>query len=82
MTYKEKIIVSAYTGYLMCDFEDVHAYIEEKLGRPVYTHELASEDIQREIRDRTKIDFLSLCGHRPPDDLEDIRQAIDEFDDP
>lgn len=88
MTYKEKIIVSAYTGYLMCDFEDVHAYIEEKLGRPVYTHELVDEDIQKEIRDRTKIDFLSLCGHRPKDSKDDIRrvmsvmQAVDEFEGP
>ena len=80
MTYKEKIIVSAYTGYLMCDFEDVHAYIEEKLGRPVYTHELVDEDIQKEIRDRTKIDFLSLCGHRPKDGKDDIRRAIMAFE--
>ena len=35
MTEKEKIIVSAYTGYLMCDFDKVHQYIEQKLGRPV-----------------------------------------------
>lgn len=29
MTYKEAVIISAYTGFLMCDFDDVHKYIEE-----------------------------------------------------
>lgn len=28
MTKQEKVIVSAYTGVLMCDFADLHEYIE------------------------------------------------------
>ena len=62
MTKQERIIVSAYTGYLMCDFHDMHHYIEEKLGRPVWSHEMASKEIQNEIRDKCRSDFLSLCG--------------------
>ena len=61
MTFHEKIIISAYTGYLMCDFYDVHKYIEEKLGRPVWTHELAEDSIQNEIHEATRSDFLALC---------------------
>lgn len=61
MTKQEKIVVSAYTGVLMCDFSDLHEYIEKKLGRPVWTHELASEEVQKEIRQKTKDDFLELC---------------------
>lgn len=61
MTKQERIIVSAYTGYLMCDFSDMHKYIEEKLGRPVWTHEMAYKEIQNEIRAATKKDFLALC---------------------
>ncbi len=30
MTKEEKIIVSAYTGVLMCTFSDMHEYIEKK----------------------------------------------------
>ena len=41
MTKHEAIVVSAYTGFLMCDFGDVHEYIEKKLGRPIWTHEFA-----------------------------------------
>ena len=62
MTKKEKIIISAYTGYLMCDFNDVHKYIEEKLGRLVYTHELTKISVQDEIQEKTRDNFLLLCG--------------------
>ena len=61
MTKQEKIIVSAYTGYLMCDISDMYEYIEKKLGRPVWTHELASKEVWAEIREATKSDFLKLC---------------------
>lgn len=63
MTRQEKIIVSAYTGVLMCDFSDMHKYIEEKLGRPVWTHEMASYNVQEEIKNAVKPDFLALCGN-------------------
>lgn len=62
MTYREKVIVSAYTGFLMCSFQDMHKYIEEKLGRPVWTHEMASINVQNEIRKAVKPDFIALCG--------------------
>lgn len=62
MTKQEKIVVSAYTGILMCDFDDLHQYIEEKLGMPVWTHELASSEVQDEIKKKTKADFLALCN--------------------
>lgn len=61
MTKQEKIIVSAYTGVLMCDFSDVHRYIEEKLGYPVWTHELANESVWDLIREKTSEDFMKLC---------------------
>ena len=62
MNEQERIIVSAYTGYLMCDFDKVHEYIEKKLGRPVWTHELTYKNVWEEIRNATKDDFMSLCG--------------------
>lgn len=61
MTEQEKIIVSAYTGYLMCDFEKMHSYIEEKLGRPLFTHEMADDSVLEEIKKAVKRDFIKLC---------------------
>ena len=63
MTKDERIIVSAYTGILMCSFADLHDYIEKKLGRGVWTHEMADENVQKEIKEKTKEDFLALCGN-------------------
>ena len=63
MTKQERIIVSAYTGVLMCDFTDVQEYIEKKLGRPVWTHEMAQYGVSKEIEAATKSDFLALCGN-------------------
>ena len=64
MTYRERVIISAYTGYLMCDFPDMHKYIEDKLGRPVWTHEMAEKSMLEEIRKAVYPDFVALCGHK------------------
>lgn len=61
MTKQERIIVSAYTGVLMCKFSDVAKYVERILGRPVFTHEFAEEEICKEIKEKSKADFLKLC---------------------
>lgn len=64
MTLNEKVVVSAYTGVLMCDFNDVHKYIEYLLGRPVWTHELSDEDLWKEIKEKAKPDFLAICNNK------------------
>lgn len=67
MTQEEKIIVSAYTGVLMCDFDDLHEYIQKKFGRPVFTHELADKGIQKEIKEMSKEEFLEICNREEPE---------------
>ena len=67
MTKQEKIIVSAYTGVLMCDFDDVHEYIQKKLGRQIFTHELADKDIQKEVEEKLKEEFLEICNREEPE---------------
>lgn len=63
MTLKERLIVSAYTGVLMCDFDILHRYIMEVLGRPVFTSEFANPDVLEEIKEKVKPEFLKLCGN-------------------
>lgn len=60
MTKKEAVVISAYTGYLIAEFEYVHEYIEQILERSVWSHELASEVLWDEIREKAKPDFLKL----------------------
>lgn len=61
ITKREAAIISAYTGYLMGSFSEMHKYIEEIIGRPVWTHELANKFIADEIREKSKNDFIELC---------------------
>lgn len=64
MNDRERAIVMAYTGYAMLTgykFDIFHQYIEEKLGRPVFTHELADENVVALIKEKAKEDFIELC---------------------
>lgn len=61
MTHEERITVSIYTGVLMCDFGSMHKRIEELLGRPVWTHELAKKELVEELKEKVKPDFMKLC---------------------
>lgn len=61
MTQKEKIIATAYTGYMFVgDFAPVHEYVEKKLGRPVYTHEFADKVFQIDLHEAVKPDFMAM----------------------
>ena len=62
MTQEERLIISAYTGVTMTDFDKIQEYISKVLGRPIFTHELASETVQEEIKEAVKDKFLALCG--------------------
>ena len=61
MTNKEKLIVSAYTGILMVEWEELHRFVEKLLGRPVYAHEFDDEAVIEEILAKVKDDFMKLC---------------------
>ena len=71
MTNKEKAIVMAYTGVTMLTgdkFSIFHKYIQDILGRPVWTHELADSRVWEEIREKSRNDFLALCREETKDD--------------
>ena len=62
MTDREKAIIMAYTGACMLQedkFNIFHKYVEEVIGRPVYTHELG--ELQEKIKEASKEDFIKLC---------------------
>lgn len=62
MTYQECLIVGAYTGVCMTKFGDLHDFIEKRLGRPVWTHEMARIEVMDEVRAAVRDDFLRLCA--------------------
>ena len=80
MTLREKIIIETYTGVCMVTGEDrqqLHTYMAALLGRPVLTHELADPKIIKELKNRSKADFVSLCC-KPETNKDKIRQMEDK----
>lgn len=79
MTDREKAIVMAYTGTTMLTgekFSIFHKYIEDILGRSVWTHELADRSVWEEIKENSKSDFLELCKNEAPTVEITEKQAI------
>lgn len=61
LTKEQSVVISAYTGFLICEFSDMHEYIERIMDRPVLVHEMASEKTMAEIREAAKEDFIALA---------------------
>lgn len=63
MTDREKAIVMAYTGVTMLKDDKLqifYKYVEEIMGRPIWTHEMAR--LADEIKEKSKDDFMALCA--------------------
>lgn len=60
LTPDQAAVVSAYTGYLVGSFSDMHSYAEKKFGEPVFTHQFGDEDFTEELRAHAKADFVAL----------------------
>lgn len=64
MTDREKAIIMAYTGICMLTgdkFQIFHKYVEDIMGRPIWTHEMGIKSIADEIKAKSKDDFIALC---------------------
>lgn len=60
MTKQEAAIVSAYTGTMLGDFVDMTDYMEELVGRPIWTHELSDKAFVAEVKELAKSDFINM----------------------
>jgi hypothetical protein len=63
MTDREKAIVMAYTGVTMLKDDKLqifYKYVEEIMGRPIWTHEMAQ--LADDIKEKSKDDFMKLCA--------------------
>lgn len=62
LTRDQAAIIGAYTGFSCGPFSDVHKKIEELLGRPVFTHELAAKEVWESVKEKARPEFLSVCA--------------------
>jgi hypothetical protein len=63
MTKREAIVLTAYTGILLCNLEDYYEYVEKLLGRPVFTHELADKKTVDEIKEGSKEEAEAILSN-------------------
>lgn len=71
MTDREKAIVEAFTGVCMLTGEKrnvFNKYVNEVMGKPIYTHELAYDCKRKELKEKSKDDFVELCRETTPND--------------
>lgn len=61
LTKEQAVIVSAFSGTCCAEFSDVHQKIEQLLGRPVWTHELADKAVWAQVKEAVKDEFISIC---------------------
>lgn len=61
MTKNEAAIISAYTGFTLCKFSDIHEYVEKVMQRPVWTHEMGDANFCGLLKEKSKPDFLAIC---------------------
>lgn len=64
MTLKERIIVTAYTGMNLLKPDEMYGlyqYASSKLGYQVYTHMMATETFWKDLREKSREDFIGLA---------------------
>lgn len=62
LTKEQAAIITAYTGVMAGPWEDFHEYAEKLLGRPVWSHEFAFEPLVKELKEKSKEDFIAICA--------------------
>ena len=60
MNKREAAIVSAYTGFLIGDFSEMHKYAEELFVGPVWTHQFGDKGFSKKLREMAKADFVAI----------------------
>lgn len=61
LTKEQALIITGYTGYLACEFNLFHEDVENRMGRPVFTHEFGKEQFTEQLRDLYRVDYLATC---------------------
>ena len=60
MTSREKLIVSAYTGILLCEYPLFHGFAERLLEREIPTQEFSEQTIWDELKLKVSSQFMEL----------------------
>lgn len=71
MTHREKLLVSAYSGVLLCDYRDFLSYASEVLGHPVAITDLQHQSVWDALKLRVSAEFGALSDEPDSPEMED-----------
>lgn len=60
LTKEQALVITGFTGITACLFNEFHHDVEQRLGRPVWTHEFGSSDFSEKLREVYREDFLAM----------------------
>jgi len=64
LTRDQAAIIGVYTGISAGPFADVQKLAEDLLERPVFTHELANQDVCEKLKELVKPQFIQICADK------------------
>ena len=76
MTKREAVVLSAYTGKLLCDFDDYHKYVESLFGCTIFTTELPM--LKEDIQERAEEDAMQILKNLSDEEQETVQEAETE----
>lgn len=62
LTTYQAVVLTGYTGTLMCSFTEFHADVEARLQQPVFTHQYGDEKFTQQIKEMYEEEFMALIG--------------------
>ena len=60
MTKHEAAVISAFTGYMIGNFADMHEYAEQLFGERIFTHQFANEGFVAQFKKLATPDFMKI----------------------
>lgn len=66
MTKEEKVIVSAFTGCLLCEPEELFKFASMKFGREIEAKDFVEPGFMEELKLKTKPDFMWVRSYTDP----------------
>lgn len=68
LTLEQAIVISGYTGFLCCNFGDLHGDVEKRIGHPVWTHQFATPEMRERVKTLYRDDFIAMCAPGAPEE--------------
>ncbi len=66
LTVDQAVVISGYTGFLCCNFSELHADVEKRLGYPVWTHQFSGNEMRERLKEIYRDDFIAMCAPGTP----------------